>query len=91
MYAFLSGLVFGSRIPAMFKPVGIFKERFSVLLNECFENKCDLFILGHNFISFAVYAFGEEKTNPLDLVTPAPPHSCKCGKFIFFFQSPLGY
>lgn len=38
----------------MFKRVGVSKDRFTVLLlNECFENECDLFILGHNFISFA--------------------------------------
>lgn len=55
MYPFPSGLIFGSHIPAMCKYAGIFKERFCILLNECFENECDLFILGHNFISFAMF------------------------------------
>lgn len=93
VYPFPSGLVFGSHIPVMFKPVGIFRECFSVLLNECFKNKCDLFILGHNFVSFAVYPFGEEKTNPPDLVTPASSPFLQMQNlfFVFFFsQSPFG-
>lgn len=45
----------------------------SVLLNECFENECDLLILGHNFISFAVCSWprgGGEK--PFKSGDPSP-------------------
>lgn len=49
VYPFPSGVIFGSHIPALCKHAGILKEHFSVLLNECFKNECDLFILDHNF------------------------------------------
>lgn len=62
VYPFPSELIFGGHIPAVFKHVGIFKERFCVLLNDCFENECDLFTPSHNFISFAMCVLREEKT-----------------------------
>lgn len=39
VYPLPSGFIFGSHIPAMFKHLGISKDHFCVLLNECFENE----------------------------------------------------
>lgn len=80
VYPFPSGVIFGSHIPALCKHAGILKEHFSVLLNECFKNECDLFILDHNFISFSSVC---PRRGELSRFSNCPPHSCKCEISIF--------